>query len=155
MLTKEERKEKNTQFWSAFKKHMQQHRSSNGRRMNWLTYPTEIKDIYLRLETEKNAVAVNFDIQFKDAGVRAIFWEQMGELKSVLSSEMNGDIGEWIDDCSSATVPIFSRIQWRKEGLNYMIEEQHEAIFSFFEEKLLGFDAFYQEFKEILLFLAK
>lgn len=154
MLSKEEVKIKNIEFWTDFKKFMSKSKSSKGKKINWLSYPTEIKNIYLRLQTSKNEVSVNLDFQFKDESIRSIFWEQMYELKNVLEERMGVD-GIWIEKCYSETIPIFSRIQWRKENLNYLNKYDKTEIFKFFQEKLIAFDEFYQNFKEILLFLAK
>ncbi|MCE3295743.1 MAG: hypothetical protein K0R65_1457 [Crocinitomicaceae bacterium] len=154
MLSKEALKEKNTAFWNDFKEFMRPIRSSNGRKMAWISYPTDIRHIYLRLHVSKSEVALQFDIQYKDATVRAVFWEQMNELKKVLTDEM-GEEGEWIEHCWSDSVPDFCRIQWKREGLNYLKESDQPEIFEFFKEKLIAFDAFYQEFKDILIFLAK
>ncbi|TNE52754.1 MAG: DUF4268 domain-containing protein [Bacteroidetes bacterium] len=153
MLSKEEQKAFNQEFWTRFKKKMSGQRSANGRKINWLNYPTEIKSLYLRLHADKKGTALRLDLQFRDAEVRDVYWEQMGELKKVLESEMGTD-AQWFEDCSSKEVPHFSRIEWSKEGLNYYQEADQEQIFDFLQEKLLAFDRFYQDYKEILLFLA-
>jgi hypothetical protein len=154
MLSKEELKEKKLRFWDELKKDLAKEKSSSGKRINWLSYPTEIKNIYLRLNVTKKEVELNFDIQFKDQAVREVFWEQMHELKNVLEQEIGTD-GIWIENCYSEAVPIFSRIQWRKENLNYLNESDKQEIFDFFKIKMIAFDNFYQNFKEILLFLSK
>ncbi|HRO76524.1 MAG TPA: DUF4268 domain-containing protein [Crocinitomicaceae bacterium] len=155
MLSKEERKAHNNLFWGDFRKYMQPYRSASGRKTDWSSYPTKIKYIFLRLEATSKYVALNFDIQAKDEGVRAIIWEQMGELKNVLTNAMNGDSGEWIEQTYNPIVGDFSRIQWKLDGVNYNNPSDKEKIFSFFKEKLLGFDEFYNDFSEILILLAK
>lgn len=154
MLTKEELKEKKLTFWNDFKQLMSKVKSSNGKRMSWLSYPTDIKNIYLRLYADKKEIALNFDIQYKDPTIRAVFWEQLNELKRVLESEMNEE-GIWIEKCNSDSVEEFCRIQWKKENLNYLNDAHKEEIYAFFKEKLIAFDSFYQEYKDILIFLAK
>ncbi|MES2587690.1 MAG: DUF4268 domain-containing protein [Bacteroidota bacterium] len=154
MLSKNELRELNTEFWLDFKKLMSRTKSSSGKKINWLSYPTQIKNVYLRLEVTKSHVALNFDIQYKDETIRAVFWEQMEELKKVLEDVMGKD-GHWLVECYSDSVPVFSRIQWKKDGLNYFNQTHKDEIFSFFKEKLIAFDSFYQNYKEILLFLAK
>jgi len=153
MYSKEEIKEIRTEFWNDFKKHMQQFRSSNGRRMNWLNYPSEVPNVYIRLHADNRGISFSFDIQGKDEGIRAILWEQMTELKVMLESEM-GDEGEWIADAYSETAGDFCSIRWSKEGLRFFNPNNKEEIFAFFEERLLKFDIFYQEFKDILINLA-
>lgn len=152
MLSKEEQKQKNTQFWTEFKRRMRKHMSSNGRRMNWLNYPTEIRDIYLRLEASGKGCAVHFDIQCKDEGIRSIVWEQMGELKVVLESEMPV-AGEWQEEVYLPTGQAISRITWSQPALNYFKESDEVLIYEFLKDVLLGFDRFYQEYKDILIAL--
>ncbi len=154
MLSKEALKEKNTAFWTAFKHFMSKTRSANGRKMAWLSYPTDIRHIYLRLHVTHKEVALRFDIQYRDPAIREVFWEQMNELKKVLTDAM-GEEGDWQEHCSSESVPDFCRIEWKREGLNYLNDSDQPAIFEFLKEKLVAFDSFYQEFKDILVFLAK
>ncbi len=143
MLSKEEFKQYKITFWEEFKQHMSKHRSASGRKMNWLQYRTDIKNIFLRLETNKSTVRVCFDIQFKDADIRAIVWEQMGEE------------GIWEEHYWNETISDFSRIYWEKTDLNYLNPEKRSAIFDFFEDKLIRFDKFYDVYKDILINLIK
>lgn len=149
MYTREELKAIRTAFWSDFKSYMSKHKSSNGRRMNWLNYPSEVPFIFIRLDADANGARFLFDIQAKDAGIRAIIWEQMYELKAVLEAEM-GTEGVWLENCSSASVPQFNRISWERNDLNFFDPKDKKAIFAFFEDRLVHFDAFYQDFKDIL-----
>lgn len=154
MLSKEEFKNYKITFWNEFKAHMSKHRGNSGRRMNWLQYRTDLSDIYFRLETDKNAIRVCFDIQYKDEDIRSIIWEQMGELKQVLINEM-GEEGIWNEHHFNSFLPDFCRIYWEKEGLNYLRENDRQAIFDFFEDKLVRFDRFYDTYKDILIALIK
>jgi hypothetical protein len=154
MFSKEEFKIYKTSFWEEFKQHMSKHRSASGRKMNWLQYRTDLKDIYLRLETNKNNVRVCFDIQFKDSEIRSIVWEQMGELKKVLTNEM-GEEGNWVEHFHNETINDFCRIYWEKSKMNYLKSTDKSAIFSFFEDKLICFDRFYDVYKEVLINLVK
>lgn len=153
MYTKEELRQLRTDFWNQFKVKMQKVRSSNGRRMNWLAYPSEVKDIYIRIDADGKGARLTFDIQGKDEGVRQILWEQLQELKVVLESEM-GPEGVWIERASSSSVSEFNRIIWERNDLNFFKQEDHPEIQRFLADRLIHFDAFYQEFKDILINLA-
>lgn len=153
MYTKEELKQLKTDFWNQFKVKMQKTRSSNGRRMNWLAYPSEVKDIYIRVDTDASGARLTFDIQGKDEGVRQILWEQLYELKVVMEQEMGTD-GVWIENASSPVVPQFNRIIWERSDLSFYKPEDHPEIMDFLADRLVRFDAFYQEFKDILINLA-
>lgn len=155
MFSKEEKKLYNEKFWGTFKKSMQKYRSQNGKRINWLNYQTHVKYIFVRLEANEDFAAINFDIQPKDDEIRKIIWEQMIELKQVLSNSMNGDTGIWIEDEYNDSVGNFSRIKWQLDHVNYFREEDIHKIYSFFKEKLIGIDDFYSEFGEIIILLSK
>lgn len=153
MYAKEEKQRINTQFWTGFKTFMSRTRSSNGRKMNWLNYPSDVKYIYIRLEVDEKSARFCFDIQAKDDGIRAIIWEQMGELKNLLEAAM-GTEGIWIEHASSPSIPAFSRIVWERNGVSLYNYDNYEEIFHFLRDRLVHFDAFYQDFKDILVNLA-
>jgi hypothetical protein len=153
MLSKEERKLKNQQFWSGFQSFMGKTRSVNGRKMNWINYPSDIKDIHIRLEVDSKFVRLCFDIQGKDPEIRALIYEQMTELKLVLETETI-EKPHWEETYTHLGKTI-SRIYWERKGLNYFLEKDQEQIYIYLKERLLRFDAFYQEYKEILIALAK
>ncbi|MBM3424984.1 MAG: DUF4268 domain-containing protein [Bacteroidetes bacterium] len=152
MLKPEERKAFNTEFWSKFRLLMRRYNSSNKRGVNWLNYPTDVKHVYLRLHCDNQGCAVRLDFQFKDAVVRDIVWEQMGELKAVMEQEM-GNGGTWKRHLSAPEGFIFDRIEWSNNSLNYYQKEHWPEIHTFLKEHLLAFDRFYQEFKEVLVLL--
>ncbi len=154
MLSKQELKDKNFQFWNDFKSYMSKHRSATGRRINWINYPTEIKFIFLRLEVDKFGARICFDIQAKDQSVREIIWEQMEELKKVMEISM-GEDGIWNYEYSTNEIVSFSRIKWEIDTVNFFRESDQEIIFNFFKVKLIAFDEFYQDFKDILILLIK
>jgi hypothetical protein len=148
MLNREELKAKNIEF----KKYMQKVRSTNGRRMNWLNYPSDVKNIYIRLQVDATGARLCMDIQPKDAGIREIIWEQMGELKKVLENTMNYDT-IWIEHMHLEDGRDFSRILWELNNVSFYAENDRPIIFEFLKNRLLEFDEFYQEFKEILISL--
>lgn len=154
MISKEELKERNGEFWTKFQKEMRNVRSSTGRRINWINYPLGVKDAYLRMETNGKFTRFSFDIQPKDDGVRSILWEQMTELKVVLESEM-GTTGIWSEFDRVFAGRNVSRIYWERTDLNFYDDKDLHEIQSFLKQKLIAFDAFYQEFNEILITLAE
>jgi hypothetical protein len=153
MYSKEALKQLKIDFWTGFKNHMSKVRSSSGKRINWINYPSEIDFVFIRVDTDGKGARFMIDIQAKDEGVRAIMWEQLYELKAVLTAEM-GDEGLWLENTFNAHIPAFNRIIWEREDLSFYRSEDHPAIMAFLEDRLVRFDAFYQEFKEILINLA-
>lgn len=150
MLSKEALKEKNTQFWTDFRKSMNKQASSTGRQINWINYPTGVKDVYMRMEVDANGVRLCCDIQPKDDGIRSIIWEQMTELKAIMQTEM-GIEAIYDEESHYWNERLISRIKWEDNTLNYFNEEDIPKIIDFLKDKLIRFDKFYQEYKDILI----
>ena len=152
MLSKEARKAWNEAFWLGFKNHMRAQLSANGKRVNWINYPTQVKNTYLRMVCEGKNIALCYDIQFKDEGIQAIFWEQLTELKVVLEDNMSIPT-HWEASFLNKEGQQIGRIYWQLEGANYYAQNDWPLIYAFFKKHLKEFDVFYQEFNEILITL--
>ncbi len=154
MFTKEERKAFNEAYWKEFRSYIRNTPNSNGSKINWLNYPTETKLLYIRLSVDSKKAEFSVDIQSKDDGIRSIIWEQLLELKVVLESEMPSE-GTWIEErLNQARQPI-SSIIWELSNVSQFKSDDKKHIFTFFEKHLIRFDAFYQEYKDIILNLIK
>lgn len=154
MLSKEERKALNTSFWEGFRKEMRKIRSVNGKNINWINYPSDVKDIYIRLEADVKGARLCFDIQPKDDGIRSILWEQLTELRVVMENEM-GPATQWNEIDHVFQQRNVSRVYWELPDANFFKEEDRVRMKEFLRTKLLQFDRFYQEYKEILILLAE
>jgi hypothetical protein len=152
MLPKEERKAFNEAFWSGFKDHMRGQMSSTGRRVNWASYPTQVKNTYLRMICTGNQTAICYDIQFKDIGIQAIVWEQLTELKVVLENAMSVPTN-WDPRFHNSEGQIIGRISWELQNVNFYEKADWPTIYAFYKKHLVEFDAFYQEFNDILITL--
>tara|TARA_B100000508_G_scaffold24343_1_gene17488 strand:- start:18593 stop:19057 length:465 start_codon:yes stop_codon:yes gene_type:complete len=154
MFSKEERKAIHTSFWKRFKSKATQHKNAEGKRINWLNYPTKLKQIYIRLHADNNLARFSIEIQDKDPGIRDLIWEQFEELKKVLENEMPAT-GVWNKNAfNAANQPIY-RISWEIENVNMYDRKDEEKIFNFFIDHLHGFDRFYVDFREVLFGLLK
>jgi hypothetical protein len=154
MLSKEARKERNEMFWAAFKEVMRKVSSSSNRRVNWLSYRTDVKDTYVRLVCDGKLTALCYDIQFRDQSVKDIFWEQLGELKKVMENSMNYPT-IWEENYENSDGKIIGRIYWKLDDVNFYNDDDWEKIHLFFRDRLVEFDSFYQEFKDILIALVE
>ena len=153
MLTKEEKKARNSIFWNDFKKEMRPVKSSSGRSISWTSYPSDVKGIFIRMEIDNHGARLCVDLQPKDDGIRSIFWEQMTELKVVLENA-TGE-AEWVEDFEVVSGRKVSRIYWENKSVNFFEGNDDPAIKMYLKEKLIAFDKFYQEYKEILITLAE
>jgi hypothetical protein len=152
MFSKEESRQLNFKFWNGFSVYMSKIRSSNGRKINWLNYPSDAKSVFIRLEADSKGARLCLDIQHKDDEIRALIWEQMTELKMVLE-DITSSSPIWKENFYSTNKQFISRIIWEDATLNFYISEHKEMIYLFLKDKLIKFDLFYQEYKEILISL--
>ena len=153
MFSKEESRQLNLAFWNDFQDYISKNRSSNGRKINWLNYPSDIKSIFIRLEVDSKGARLCFDLQSKDDDIRALLFEQMSELKVVLE-DITIEKPTWIENHYYLNKQYISRIVWENNLLNFYKSEHRDLIYTFLAERLLKFDLFYQEYKEILIALA-
>ncbi|MEX1191510.1 MAG: DUF4268 domain-containing protein [Brumimicrobium sp.] len=154
MFTKEERKALHSEYWLRFKSFISSSRSVNNRRINWLNYPTGLKEIYVRLDINQERASFSIDIQSKDEGIRSIIWEQFLELKKVLENEMQIP-GTWSEEVFNKAGQQISSIYWNLENVSIYNQKDEEKVFQFFKDKLVRFDRFYDVYKEILFGLIK
>jgi hypothetical protein len=152
MFSKEETRQLNYSFWNGFNEYMSKTRSSNGRKINWLNYPSDVKSIYIRLEVDSKGARLNLDIQHNDDDIRALIWEQMTELRMVLE-DITNSTPIWEEYIFYLNNQYISRIIWEDKTLNFYNSEHREMIYIFLKNKLIKFDLFYQEYKEILMSL--
>lgn len=154
MFTKEERKVFHSEYWGRFKNYISSTRSVEGRRINWLNYPTRLKQIYIRLDVNQERARFSIDIQTKDEGIRSIIWEQFEELKRVLETEME-TAGNWTETTFNAARQEISSIYWELDDVNIYNSNDEQKVFQFFKQHLIRFDRFYATYKDILIELIK
>ena len=153
MFSKEEARQLNITFWNGFQEYISNNRSSNGRKISWISYPTGVKTIFIRLEADSKGARVCFDIQHKNDELRALLYEQMTELKAVME-EITISPAIWVENYYYLNEQYISRIYWEDSSLSFYNPDHKFKIYKFLAEKLIRFDVFYQEYKEILLALA-
>ncbi len=154
MFSKEKKHEMNVEFWNGFKHYMKNQKSSVLPRVNWLSYPTNLKHTYVRLHCDGGLSALYYDIQFKDKEIRALFWEQLIELKSLFNKQ-ESHTSNWHEHFKTIDGLHISRIEWTHDEWSLYRQKDWRKIYRFFKERLLEFDLFYQEYKEILINLIK
>lgn len=152
MLSKEEKKQWNIDFWKGFQKEMRSDLSTHFKGINWLKYPTGINKVHLRMICDSEGASLNYDIQFKDESIRDIFWEQLGELRKVIESIMSSP-AVWSRNNLTSEGIVFDRIQWKSKKYDYYNRDNWPKLYLFLKNKLMEFHSFYGEFKDILILL--
>lgn len=154
MFSKEERKVVNEAFWTRFKEKAGVNKGASGKRINWVNYPTHLKQIYVRLHADTELARFSIDIQDKNSGVRMLIWEQFEELRKVLEKEMIIP-GVWEEKALNSVGQEISRISWTLDDVNMYAKEDQHKIYDFFILLSVRFDRFYSEFDEVLIGLIR
>ena len=154
MFSKEEKRELNIEFWNGFKQYMKSYKSSGLPRLNWLSYPTNLKHTYLRLHCDDKYCALFYDVQFKDKEIKALFWEQLQELKPLFTKQESFS-SKWHQDFETEDGLHISRIELVSHEWSLSRKKDWRKIYRFLKDRLIEFDAVYQEYKEILINLIK
>ena len=153
MFSRDEARAWNERFFTLYGTYMRRHQPQAEGARQWLNYRTGVKNLFFRIEaTGKEALAA-IDIQHADEGIRQLFFDQFLEFRKALESHT----GPLIWD-TSYTLPngrLIARIYQKQEGVSLYSEEDWHRIFPFFEQYLLGFDAFWADFREAFIELAE
>jgi hypothetical protein len=62
---------------------------------------------------------------------------------------------KWDDSFLTEEGIKIGRISWQLENVNFYNDDDWPIIHQFFKDRLIEFDAFYQEFKDILISLVE
>ncbi|WP_225000164.1 DUF4268 domain-containing protein [Cesiribacter sp. SM1] len=153
MFTRDEAKAWNERFYTLFGTYMRRHEPQAEGARQWLNYRTGVKGIFFRVEaTGKEAVA-SIDLQQADEGVRKLFFDQFVEFRKALESH-TGPL-YWEEEYSLSSGRIISRIYQKQQEVSLFRQDDWHQIFPFFEKYLLGFDAFWADFREGFIELAE
>tara|TARA_B100001093_G_scaffold170772_1_gene163665 strand:- start:773 stop:1174 length:402 start_codon:yes stop_codon:yes gene_type:complete len=127
---------------------MGKNKSLSNKKINWLNYQSNVKNILIRLDTNKQMAAVIIDIQHKDEEVRYLFYEQFIELKTVFNS-ICGDHWQWIKESKNEAGNDCSRITTTISNVNIFEKSSWPKIFNFYEKNLINLDSFWNEFSDL------
>ena len=144
MLSKSERQTLNTDFYTALGLMMQGSVSEFGTKVRWTNYRTNVKDIYVRLEADGKGARFFLDIQHKDAGIRALFYEQLTELKTLLTNELAGEL-IWKESVFKEDGSPISRVEMRLEKGSLYDKTTWPEMLGFLKNALIGFDSFWSQ----------
>jgi hypothetical protein len=148
MYSREFVKSNKTLFYTSLGKYMSKNKSKYKSKNKWLNYSTNVKAVYLRLNTTNKLASVNIDIQHRDNDIQELFFDQFNELKVVFTSIL-GNNWQWNSKYINESLISCSRISIELKGVNIYEKKTWPDIFKFYETQLIKFDQFWFEFNEI------
>lgn len=153
MYSREEKKELNQAFFKKFVRHMSVHRSTGGGGGRWEAYKTGVKGLYFRILTYPD-VGIAIDLQFKDPEIRELFYDQFLEMRKLLESEWGESVTFTKNYLLDSGVTV-SRIQVQLPGVYFYDKDQWPQIITWYEQKMLGLDSFWETVGDVVKGLAR
>jgi len=148
MFSKDEEKALRSAFWTGLTSKIQRFRSSTGRRINWFKYPTGLNDIYIRTEVDQHGCRICIDMQFKNEGIRALFYEQFLETKTVFENTMQSPV-IWNPKFEHSYGTEVARISVENTRTNLFRQEDWAEMHEFIIVHMRRVDEYWEDFGEL------
>lgn len=148
MFSKDEEKALKGAFWGTLTTKIQKYRSANGRRVNWFKYRTGLNEIYVRTEVDQHGCKICIDLQFKNSGIRELFYEQFLETKTVFENTMISPV-IWQPNYEHGYGTEVSRISVENTTTNLYRQEDWPEMHQFIITHLRRVDEYWVDFGEL------
>ena len=153
MYSKEESKALRKDFWTSFGVYMKKYNKEFQQKIRWVNYDTKCKDIYFRLDASKKMAFFSIDLQHRDEGLRSIFYEQLTELKAVLTDSFTQEL-TW-DPEFETPYGISARIYVELHNVSVFNKDNWREMFQFMEQNIVDAHNFWEDYGEIFKNLAE
>jgi hypothetical protein len=140
MYSKEEAQRLKREFWIAFAEKYPR---------KWLLYDTKIKDFSFKFYVDNKKAQVLIDIEPRNDDKRIAYFEKLEALKSILEDEFVSDL-VFEKNYYLENGKTISRIWVEIEGVSVSNRNYWDAIFDFFNEKMMALELFYAEYNEFI-----
>jgi hypothetical protein len=144
MYTKEQASQLRQAFWTAFGQYMAPVPPTAGDKINWSNYKTGIRHLYFKMDADKQKAVIAIQLQQNDAQLRRLYFDRLKQLASLLQSFLP-EPWHWEADAVDAYGKHYSRVYTQLDGVNVFKKEDWPAIISFFKERIMALDRFWQE----------
>ena len=122
--------------------------SANGEKINWINYKTGVPKIQVRLQADISSASMGIYIHTADEHLHAKQWQIFTHLKASLEQSLRE---KWVWKNAAETQEDASTIGVAIAGVNVMDESTWPQLISFFKQRLVLFDAFWTEHKELFI----
>jgi hypothetical protein len=119
--------------------------SAEGLKTNWINYHTSIKDVYFRMDAGPKSAIISISLEHSDAGIRALYFEQFKEFRSILHDTL-GEEWYWQQDIS-VEGKVISRVYKELPDVSVFNKDQWPDLISFFKPRIIALDNFWENAK--------
>ena len=140
MFSKEESRILRQEFWTSFGKSFPR---------KWILYNTKLKGLNFKFHFDTKTALVALDLE-DDLELRIKYWEKLQALKSILLDEYLPDAiydEEYFLDNKKEISRIYMPLEQKVSIHN---KNSWRDVMEFFNEKMSLFEAFFEEYKDII-----
>lgn len=145
MFSREERQRLHREFWDGLKEYQR----SKGIKRRWLLNRISIPFAQLKFYVDHKKAMVLFQIDHKTQEERREVYSYFYAMRKLWEE----DLGEpliWEENYLGFGEREVSIIALSMDGVNIYRPEDHEKIYDFLIEKMIGMEAIHEEYKEVL-----
>jgi len=140
VFSREESKKIKQLFWTSFGKSFPR---------KWIKYDTKIKGFSFKFHFDNKKALVALDLE-DDLENRINYWEKLGQLKSILLDDFLPDAifeEEYFLENGKEISRIYVQLD---EKVNIHNKNHWQQVMTFFNEKMVAFEAFYFEYEDFI-----
>ncbi|MET3980094.1 hypothetical protein ABIB62_002563 [Mucilaginibacter sp. UYP25] len=146
MYSKDQASQLKQAFWTAFGQYMAPVLSGEGLRTNWINYKTGVKNIFFKMQADKNTASIAIEISHPDIELQQLFFEQFGSYKTMLHSTL-GEEWQWQLHTTDDYGKTISRIYTEISPVNIFQKDNWPTLISFFKPRIIALDEFWSDVK--------
>lgn len=134
------------QFWTAFGQYMWPILSAGGEKINWVNYKTGVKFIRINMQCEDGVAFIAIELSQPDAGIQVWQFDQISQFKKQFQGICGAD-WKWKQFNSGNDKKLISSITAYLENVHILNQSDGPAIISFFKERIIALDNFWNEYQ--------
>jgi hypothetical protein len=146
MYSKAESSRIRKDFWTTFGQYMKPVPSATGEKVNWQNYKTGVKNIFFRMEAEKDFASVGIELAHADLELQQLYFDQLQSLQKLLESETE-EKWDWELHHEDEFGKVTSRVYKIVKGVNVMNESDWPDLITFLKPRIIALDAFWANVK--------
>ena len=146
MYSKKEISLTRQEFWTAFGQYMAPIPSAGGEKINWINYKTGVKHIYFKMEADQKFASIGLELTHPALKAQKQSFDHLLQFKKLLH-QTQGEEWIWTLHVTDES-KVVSRIFIELAGTNIFNKEDWPELISFFKQRLLKLDEFWNHVKD-------
>lgn len=140
MFSREETQHLKREFWVSFAEKYPR---------KWLLYDTKIKDFSFKFYADNKKAQVIIAVEQRDSEKRYTYFDKLLSLRNILEEDFIADL-VFEKDLYLENGKAISQVWVELGGVTISNRNSWDAIFAFFNEKMLALEVFFEEYGDYI-----